>query len=482
VGGKAQKVRKLREVRLWEISPCVWGANPATRTMNVKREGAPSEEKPWDIFEEEGQYCVYRIDVDGNRQGQAMECYPDEDDATAYLQALYANEEGSAAKQSEDEMEYKILSSARTPAYDGTESSSWSAPSMEQCISGYYKNTGADRPDEDVSSVADMPEAMKNWVAGLSLLGDGDAEDFRDLLFFPVVNPSTNSLNENALRAVLGGRGAQADIPESARESAGNKARSLLKAEFDMGGEEEDDLEGSDETKQAGTEPAEGAEPAPGEGKTLPLSLTQRIQNVQAAFHNQFFSDELATTGEVGAWVAEVYDDRVVVSEERDAGVGHFSVAYQADDEGGIVFSDRDQWVPGSFQFVAEGADEEPEVSSAAIVTLATLLADAGLVLKPAETPEITEEQVALVFQQAVNKSYSHYVTAMGKPEEKLTDFERATARAVAVQSIAARYEKMRQAAERSAQPPPAVATETAENYEDLGLELLGLELDLLEE
>jgi hypothetical protein len=64
-------------------------------------------------------------------------------------------------------------------------------------------------------------------------LGDPDADNFRELSFFPVVS-AEGALHERALRAVISGRGAQADIPEAAKDSAQSKARSLLEREFDF--------------------------------------------------------------------------------------------------------------------------------------------------------------------------------------------------------------------------------------------------------
>jgi hypothetical protein len=97
----------------------------------------------------------------------------------------------------------------------------------------YYEAHGG-APDEPVSRIQDAPAAMRRWIASKTLLGDPDADNERDILFFPVVNPNTGKLNEGALKAVLGGRGAQANIPDEAKTSAQKKARSLLEKEFGM--------------------------------------------------------------------------------------------------------------------------------------------------------------------------------------------------------------------------------------------------------
>jgi len=84
---------------------------------------------------------------------------------------------------------------------------------------------------------------MKSWIASKSLLGEGGADTWDNLLFFPVVNPGTNKLNAGALRAVLGGRAAQAKIPDSAKESAQKKARALLEKEFKVELKNQEQLE-----------------------------------------------------------------------------------------------------------------------------------------------------------------------------------------------------------------------------------------------
>lgn len=125
----------------------------------------------------------------------------------------------------EAQLRAAIRETARRPTFSGTESTEWTAPTLATFISAF--NLG------DVSSVGDLSAAQKRRVAATSLLGDPAADVFAELVFFPVVNPRTGSLNERALRAVIGGRGSQANIPAAARESAQLMARRLLNSEFD---------------------------------------------------------------------------------------------------------------------------------------------------------------------------------------------------------------------------------------------------------
>ena len=127
-----------------------------------------------------------------------------------------------------------ILSTARNPKYKGTETISWAdvGKTIGDYVQGYFKHSGKSKPDDFSKRISDMPTEVKNWIASKSLLGDSAAEDGANLVFFPVVNPGTDKLNAGALRAVLSGRGAQADISDAAKKSAQTKARSLLDKEF----------------------------------------------------------------------------------------------------------------------------------------------------------------------------------------------------------------------------------------------------------
>lgn len=120
----------------------------------------------------------------------------------------------------------EALSAARRPTYGETETSPWSAPRWADYVNAMHEG---DNPPASVSAAS---AALKRQVAARSLLGDPRATTFRDLTLFPVVNPRNDRLNERALRAVLGGRGSQADIPEAALDSAREMAQRLLETEF----------------------------------------------------------------------------------------------------------------------------------------------------------------------------------------------------------------------------------------------------------
>ena len=97
--GKDVTVRNLRTLKLWELSPVVFGMNPATTTVSAKDAG-PSEEKPYNIFEQEGRYCVYKVNTQSGRpDGEALGCFDSQEEALAQMRALYANEPDAAEKE-----------------------------------------------------------------------------------------------------------------------------------------------------------------------------------------------------------------------------------------------------------------------------------------------------------------------------------------------------------------------------------------------
>ena len=132
------------------------------------------------------------------------------------------------------------LSEARTPSYDGTETSSWA--DVPKTLEHWTGELGI-----DAETVADMSQEEKQNIAEHTLLGDPEADSWQELSFFPVVNPANQNLNAGALRAVLSGRGeSQESVPESAENSAQERARSLLDEEFDSENMEHGDEEMSE--------------------------------------------------------------------------------------------------------------------------------------------------------------------------------------------------------------------------------------------
>lgn len=125
---------------------------------------------------------------------------------------------------STDSMQANQLSEARTPAFDGTTTGEWSKPDFSEYVAAF---------GYDAEEVGELSADQRQRIAETTLLGDPEADTFENVQFFPVVEPESMNLSENALMAVLSGRGAQADIPQDTLESSRSVARRLLEEEFD---------------------------------------------------------------------------------------------------------------------------------------------------------------------------------------------------------------------------------------------------------
>lgn len=92
-------IREIRDLKLWEYSPVLWGMNPATATLGAK---ANSESKPYRaIHDDDGKWRVYKIDSEGKPTGEALGAHDTESDANAQVAALYANtDEGKSTNLS----------------------------------------------------------------------------------------------------------------------------------------------------------------------------------------------------------------------------------------------------------------------------------------------------------------------------------------------------------------------------------------------
>jgi len=101
--------------------------------------------------------------------------------------------------------------------YDGTESTAWNAPSLQDFGMG--------------SDWAGMGQPDRAKIAAHFLIGTGQSESFSDLKL-PVVNPKSGKLNEHALRACISGRGAQVSASPREKMAARRMAYGLLNKEF----------------------------------------------------------------------------------------------------------------------------------------------------------------------------------------------------------------------------------------------------------
>lgn len=125
---------------------------------------------------------------------------------------IRANEEKGGQENLSEELTINVL------RYSGTETAAWSAPSLA--------DFGMD------SNWSDMSQADRAKVASHYLIGSASSESFGDL-HFPVVGPRSGKLNERALRAVVGGRGAALQgVAAGVKSAARRRAYRLLNSEF----------------------------------------------------------------------------------------------------------------------------------------------------------------------------------------------------------------------------------------------------------
>lgn len=223
----------------------------------------------------------------------------------------------------EDKPTANILSEARTPEFDGTETNE------EQPWGDVSKDFGdvIDALDVDAESTADLSDEVKEAIAAHTLLGDADADDWRNLFFFPVVNYETGQLNEGALNAVRGGRGEQADIPQDTYDSAEMRAAELLVENFEDYDEEDVMTANKDDTLEDAVARAldvlEGAtangDESGGNPDTDNPSRDELIEGIVA--NSEFKRRSVSAMGDncVARLYNRVTGNEVAPPEERDA-------------------------------------------------------------------------------------------------------------------------------------------------------------------
>lgn len=116
VKGEPARVRNLRTIKLYEVSPVLLGMNTATTTTSAKS-ATPSEGKPYGAIREGDMWHVYKLDEDGEPTGESLGDHETEEEADAQVAALYASEEenependGKAADEPEDTKAGRVLS------------------------------------------------------------------------------------------------------------------------------------------------------------------------------------------------------------------------------------------------------------------------------------------------------------------------------------------------------------------------------------
>lgn len=258
---------------------------------------------------------AYWRDKDGNT---ARNLRPDHLAVLLHERGACSWQDGCGAPRVNQEqgeaMETNAMSEARRPTFDGTSAGEWSAPTLDDYLNAYP----GDKPEE--RNVAELPTEVKRWIARHSLLGHPQADNLRDLTLFPVVG-TDGKLYASALRAVLGGRGSQAQIPDAAKESAQEVARDLLDREFKTNTV-------VNALRSLAARLGFGLR-ANQDGQ----SHTQRVERVSQAWEAEFVKDD---DGRPYRYVEDVLEEAVIVTGDPQ---GILSYPYSLQDDGGIEFS-----------------------------------------------------------------------------------------------------------------------------------------------
>ena len=92
IGTKEVQVRNLRTLKLYEVSPCLWGMNQATMTTDAKGQNI----KQWGIIPTGTEFCVFKLDEDGEPTNK-LECFDTEAEADSHIQSLGSKMEDKPA-------------------------------------------------------------------------------------------------------------------------------------------------------------------------------------------------------------------------------------------------------------------------------------------------------------------------------------------------------------------------------------------------
>jgi HK97 family phage prohead protease len=387
--GVRKTVRNLRTIRLYEYSPVLWGMNPATATVSAKE---TAEQKPWDVFVEGDEYCVYRVDDDGERVGDALGCHVTEEEAEAQMRALYASE--SSAKQ-DGPFTCECLSCGFVFESD------------EHCSDVPCPECGgecrrAERPGEGkgASGSPTLPLASRDraWDADAAEgrvrtwaeAEDGPNARYRQAFFWydsenagnftayklqfaDVVDGELTAVPRGvfAVAGVLQGARGGVDIPEGDQAAIRTRVAryyARMRSEFD-----DEDLvapwEQEESARRMGRQLKDLLERAAAiVSAAKVVSLDRRLQRIRSTFHELYpdsWPDEDGN-GVRHVWVVrDVFDEHLIVTEEIGDEWHLWQVPYEASDED-VTIGPRDEWIEGEMVFVPLG---ERDASSSAPAT-----------------------------------------------------------------------------------------------------------------
>jgi uncharacterized protein YdaT len=208
--------------------------------------------------------------------------------------------------------------------YSGTENTDWSAPDLSDF-------------DVEGNQWDDLSQSDKAKVAGHYLIGSASVDSFDDL-HYPVVDPDSGKLNENALRAVISGRGAALQgVSEETKSAARRRAYRLLNEEFDADLEVPDDLEAMKYLSSKGF-------------SVNPLNNAQGYTEIAEQVQSKL--DRMDTDSKLH-FLEELFNDFVVyrVSTENGETI-YYRRNYQVSDSGSVEFTSEPSEVRKNVEFI----------------------------------------------------------------------------------------------------------------------------------
>ena len=205
--------------------------------------------------------------------------------------------------------------------YSGTESTDWSAPNLNDFnVEGKQLN-----------------QSDKAKVAGHFMIGNANVDNFSDL-YYPVVDPNTGKLNENALRAVISEEGvALQGVSEETKSVARRRAYCLLNEEFDAGLEVPDDLEAMKRLSSKGF-------------SVSPLANEQGYTEIARQVQSKL--DRMDTDSKLH-FLEELFDDSIVYRISTESGeTTYYKRNYQINDSGSVEFASEPSEVRKNVEFI----------------------------------------------------------------------------------------------------------------------------------
>ncbi|MFP4047325.1 MAG: head maturation protease, ClpP-related [Bacteroidales bacterium] len=125
-------------------------------------------------------------------------------------------------------------STPRDPEYDGVETKEWDSVDKDfnSFVEGYYRHNDVSKPDELPTNVNEATSDLKSWIAKKTLLGQTDVDTVEELIILPIVNPSTNNLNKDGVKAAKQFAPRVEDITQDTVEKVQKKCDRLLEEKF----------------------------------------------------------------------------------------------------------------------------------------------------------------------------------------------------------------------------------------------------------